>query len=203
VRYITARVVRYCGAIGSCAVVAALAINVSKSASQTSPEGRLGPEGITGSTSVVPVFGLGIPAGYRDWKLITVARERGNLNDIRTTLGNDAAIRAYREGAAVFPDGSIIARIAWTYVASSDNDRVLGKPQSFVAGSPVGLPDWYLEFMVKDSKKYAATGGWGYAQFDKDGKPADEALMKTCAPCHQTGNQVAHAHDFVFSRYTP
>ena len=45
-------------------------------------------------------------------------------------------------------------------------------------------PDWYLQFMVKDSRKYAATGGWGFAQF-KDGKPADEAMLKTCFPCHE------------------
>jgi len=202
-RYATAGVLKYCCALGSCAAVAALAVHVTKSAAESSSEARAAAEGGTASGTVVPVFGIGIPAGYRDWKLIAVAREKGNLNDIRATLGNDPAIRAYRERAAVFPDGSIIARIAWTYVASPDNDKVLGKPQSFVAGSPAGLPDWYLEFMVKDSKKYAATGGWGYAQFDKDGKPADEALMKTCAPCHQTGNRIAHAHDFVFSRYTP
>jgi cytochrome c553 len=53
--------------------------------------------------------------------------------------------------------------------------------------------------MVKDSKKYAATEGWGYAQFDKDGKPADEAKLKTCAPCHEGGK----ANDFVFTYYAP
>jgi Cytochrome P460 len=40
------------------------------------------------------------------------------------------------------------------------------------------------QFMVKDAKKFAATGGWGYAQFDKDGNPADETKMQTCYPCH-------------------
>jgi hypothetical protein len=53
--------------------------------------------------------------------------------------------------------------------------------------------------MVKDSKKYAATGGWGFAQFNKDGKPADEAAHKTCFPCHEP----AKARDFVFTRYSP
>jgi len=52
--------------------------------------------------------------------------------------------------------------------------------------------------MVKDSKKYTATGGWGFAHF-KDGKPGDEAFMKTCFPCH---NQ-AKASDLVFTRYAP
>jgi Cytochrome P460 len=132
-----------------------------------------------------------------------VAREKGSLNDIRAVLGNELAMNAYREGTAAFPDGAIIARIAWTYVGSEDNDRVLGKPQSFVAGSAADLPDWYLEFMVKDSKRFSATGGWGYAQFDRNGKTADENLMKTCAPCHQTGNKIGNAHDFVFTRYAP
>jgi hypothetical protein len=53
--------------------------------------------------------------------------------------------------------------------------------------------------MVKDSKKYPATGGWGYAQFDKDGKSADEAPLKTCFPCHQAIKD----RDFVFTRYSP
>jgi hypothetical protein len=52
--------------------------------------------------------------------------------------------------------------------------------------------------MVKDSRKYASTGGWGFAQFD-DGKPADEAMQKICFPCHST----AKARDLVFNRYAP
>ena len=45
-----------------------------------------------------PVFGIKIYPGYRDWKLISVAHEAGNLNDIRAILGNDKAIKSYREG---------------------------------------------------------------------------------------------------------
>jgi hypothetical protein len=52
--------------------------------------------------------------------------------------------------------------------------------------------------MVKDSKKYASTGGWGFGHF-ANGKPAGEAFMKTCFPCH---NQVK-ARDLVFTRYAP
>jgi hypothetical protein len=137
-----------------------------------------------------------IPAGYRDWKLVSVAHEEGNLNDLRAILGNDVAIQAYREGKLPFPDGAIIARIAWTYVPSEENNKVFGRAQSFVPGPP---PDWYLQFMVRDSKKYAATGGWGYAQFDKDGKPAPEAKLKTCFPCHEP----IKARDYLFIRYTP
>ena len=143
-----------------------------------------------------PIFGIKIPSGYRDWRLISVAHEEGNLNDIRAILGNDTAIKAYREEKLPFPEGTIIARIAWRYVASEENNKVFGHPQSFVPGP---APGWYLQFMVKDSNKYAATGGWGYAQFNKDGKPADEAPLKTCFPCHQA----IKARDFVFTRYTP
>ena len=140
-----------------------------------------------------PDFGIAIPPGYRDWKLISVAHEEGNLNDLRAILGNEVATKAYREGTLPFPDGTIIARLAWSYVPSEENNKVFGRAQSFVAGSATNV-----QFMVKDSKKYAATGGWGFAQF-KDGKPADSALLKTCFPCHEP----VKARDFVFTRYAP
>ena len=143
-----------------------------------------------------PIFVTKIPPGYRDWKLISVAHEEGDLNDIRAILGNDTAIKAYREGKFPFPEGTIIARIAWSYVASEENNKVFGRPQSFVPGP---APDWYLQFMVKDSKKYAATGGWGFAQFNKDGKPADEAVLKNCFSCHAA----IKARDLVFTHYAP
>ena len=81
-----------------------------------------------------PLFGIQIPPGYRDWKLISVAHEEGSLNDLRAVLGNDVAIKAYRQGKLPFPDGAIIARLAWSYVPSEENDKVFGHPQSFVAG---------------------------------------------------------------------
>src|SRR3984885_8086315 len=134
-----------------------------------------------------PIFGVTIPPGYRDWKLISVAHEEGNLNDLRALLGNDLAIKAYREGKLPFPDGSMTARVAWSYFPFEENKKVFGRSQSFVAG-----PATNVQFMVKDSKTYAATGGWGFAQF-KDGKPADEAMFKTCFSCHEP----AKARDFV------
>ena len=142
-----------------------------------------------------PIFGVKIPPGYRDWRLISVAHEEGNLNDIRAILGNDVAIKAYREGKLPFPEGAIIGRIAWRHVPSEENNKAFGRAQSFVAGE---APPWYLQFMVKDSKKYAATGGWGYAQFDKDGKPGPESDLKKCHPCHEAIKD----RDFVFTRYT-
>ena len=140
-----------------------------------------------------PIFGVKIPPRYRDWKLISVAHEEGNLNDLRAILGNDVAIKAYREGKLAFPDGTIIARLAWSYVPSEENNKVFGRPQSFVAGPPTNV-----QFMVKDSRKYASTGGWGFAQFN-DGKPAAEVVPSACFSCHEP----AKARDFVFTRYAP
>lgn len=141
-----------------------------------------------------PIYGIKMPPDYRDWRFISVAHEEGKLNDLRAILGNDVAIKTYRDGKLPFPDGTIIARLAWSYVPSEENNKVFGRAQSFVAGTPKNG----VQFMVKDSKKYAATGGWGFAQFN-DGKPADEALHKTCFPCHEP----IKARDFVFTRYAP
>jgi hypothetical protein len=146
-----------------------------------------------GGEEASPIYGLTIPAGYRDWKLISVGRVVGHNNDLRAKLGNDVAINAYREGKIPFPDGTIIARLAWHEVTSEENNKALRDVDSFVAGSATNL-----EFMVKDSKKYASTGGWGFAQFT-DGKPDSEALHKTCFPCHEP----AKDQDFVFTRYAP
>src|SRR5258708_26134934 len=146
--------------------------------------------------AAAPIFGMKIPEGYGDWKVISVAHEAGNINDIRAILGNDKAIEAYRKGKQSFPDGTVIARLAWNYVPSGENNKVFGRDQSFVAGS---APDWYLQFMVKDSKRYAATGGRGYAQFDKYCNPADEAKHGTCFPC----DAPAKDRDYVLTRYAP
>ena len=138
-----------------------------------------------------PVPGIEMPTAYRDWKLISVAHEEGKLNDIRAILGNDLAVKTYREGKLPFPDGAIIARLAWNYVSSEENNKVFGRQQSFIAGSPTNV-----QFMVKDSRKYASTGGWGFAQF-KEGKPDDKADLGTCFGCHEP----VKARDFVFTRY--
>src|ERR1700720_1201629 len=83
-----------------------------------------------------PIFGITIPPGYRDWKLISVAHEEGNLDDLRAILGNDVAIKAAREGQLPFPDGTIIARLAWSYDPLEESSKAFGHPQSFVAGPP-------------------------------------------------------------------
>ena len=164
-------------------IAAAMAVSVS---------GAMTPSAAGADDGGYPLFGGKLPPGYRDWKLISVAHEEGNLNDLRAILGNDIAIKAYREGKLPFPDGAIIARVAWSYVSSEENNKAFGRPQSFVAGPPTNV-----QFMVKDSKKYMSTGGWGFAQFN-DGKPDDVAVQE-CFSCHVP----VKARDFVFTRYAP
>jgi hypothetical protein len=146
-----------------------------------------------------PIYGVKIPAGYREWKMIAVNQLviAPKVDQLRAQLGNEIAIKAFKEGTIPFPDGSMIAAIHWTRVSSEFNNSVLDGPfpgaQSFVVGKPVNV-----QFMVKDSKKYAATGGWGFADFT-NGKPGDKALHETCFPCHAPVKD----RDFVFTRYAP
>src|SRR5215469_11820342 len=110
---------------------------------------------------ISPIFRVTVPPGYRDWRLISVAHEEGNLNDLRAILGNDVAIKAFRDGKLPFPDGSIIARLAWSYDPLEESSKAFGNPQSFVAG----LPKNGVHFMIKDSSKYSSTGERSFAQF--------------------------------------
>jgi hypothetical protein len=146
-----------------------------------------------------PIYGIKIPAGYRDWKLIAVDQllVPGKVDQLRAQFGNDIAVQAIKDGKLPFPDGAIIAALHWTRVPSEVNNNVLDGPfpgaQSFVVGSPVNV-----QFMVKDSKKYAATGGWGFADFT-GAKPGDKALHETCFLCHTP----AKDRDYVFTHYAP
>jgi hypothetical protein len=96
-----------------------------------------------------PIFGVKIPPGYRQWEFISVAHESG-LDELRSVLGNAEAVAAYRNGALPFPDGTILAKLAWKHTPLAGIDG------AFVAG-----PATTVQIMVKDSKKYASTGGWG------------------------------------------
>jgi Cytochrome P460 len=149
-----------------------------------------------------PIYGVKIPDGYRDWRLISVKRLTGaqdKFKQLRAELANDIAFKAFRDGTLPFPDGAIIAALHWKEASSDADNKVLadGFPgaglKSTFAGAALNA-----QFMVKDSKKYAASGGWGFADFTK-GKPGDEALHKTCFPCHAPGKD----HDYVFTRYAP
>ncbi len=140
------------------------------------------------------IFGGNIPNGYRGWGLISVAHEEGSLNDLRAILGNDVAIKVSRDGKLPYPDGAIIARLAWNYAPLAESEKAFGHLQSFVAGTPKNG----VQFMIKDSKKFASTGGWAFAEFNND-KPAGEAKHSACFSCHEN----VSARDFVFNRYAP
>lgn len=152
------------------------------------------------SGEAAPIYGIKLQQGYRDWRLISVKQltgAGGKLKQLRAQLGNDIAIEAFR--AATFPDGAIIAALHWNEASSDADNKVLaeGFPgaglESSFAGAAVNV-----QFMIKDSKKYAATGGWGFADFT-NGKPGNEALHQQCFACHQP----AKDRDFVFTHYAP
>jgi len=111
------------------------------------------------------------------------------LKQLRAQLGNDIAIEDLSGRVAPVSGRHhhwrCIGALHWNEAASDENDKVLasgfpgaGLPSS-VARSAVNV-----QFVVKDSKKYPATGGWGFADFT-NGKAGDEPLHKRCFPCHQ------------------
>jgi hypothetical protein len=149
-----------------------------------------------------------LPPGYRDWRLVSVAILGAPFDDIRAKLGNDLAFTSLREGRTSFPNGAMIARLAWKQVSSEINNNAFRQDPSAEHLSPDGLqkllstsfaagPPTNVQFMIKDSKKYASTGGWGFFQFTH-GKP-DRIVPTSCFACHAAQK----ATDFVFTRYSP
>ena len=135
-----------------------------------------------------PIYGVTIPERYRQWELIAPALEADPLDELRAVLGNRTAIAAYRAGTLPFPDGTILVKLAWKRTQSSE----------FPPASVPGVATT-VQVMVKDSRRYSATGGWGFGRFIA-GKPADEAEHRTCFACHEAR---VKEHDFVFTRYAP
>jgi hypothetical protein len=140
------------------------------------------------SEGASPIFGVTIPEGYRQWELIAPALEAEPLKELRAVLGNATAIKAYQDGALPFPDGTVLAKLAWKQVQSPEFE-----PASVPGAATT------VQIMVKDSKKYAATGGWGFGRFI-DGKPVDAAQHQTCFACHEA---LVKGHDYVFTRRAP
>jgi hypothetical protein len=135
-----------------------------------------------------PIYGVTVPDGYRQWELIAPAIEGEPLNELRAVVGNRTASDAYRAGVLPFPDGSVLVKLAWKHKQSSEFE-------------PATIPSvaTTVQVMVKDSKKYIATGGWGFGRF-VDGKAADEAQHQTCFACHEAR---VKDHDYIFTRYAP
>lgn len=145
-------------------------------------------EGPATAAAASPIFGVTIPEGYKQWELIAPAEEAAPLNELRAVIGNQTAIDAYQDGKLPFPDGTILVKRAWKRAQSPD----------FASATIPGAATT-VQVMVKDSRKYAATGGWGFGRF-VHGKPVDEAQHRTCFACHEAR---AKGHDYVFTRLAP
>lgn len=135
-----------------------------------------------------PIYGVTLPEGYRKWEVVAPALEGAPLNELRVVVGNPTAMEAYKAGKLPFPDGSVLVKLAWKYTKSAEFESAL-------------VPDHAttVQVMVKDSKKYAASGGWGYGRFI-NGTPADEAQHQTCFACHASR---VKDRDYVFTRLAP
>jgi hypothetical protein len=134
--------------------------------------------------------GISIPAGYRGWQLVAPS-QRPDKGQIRVILGNDIALRALRDHIRPFPDGAILAKVAWT-TRTNRAFPVAVEPDTFVQ----------VEFMVKDSRKYTDTAGWGFARFlgsELTPYGKDPSFVKECFGCHQP----VKGNDFVFTSLPP
>lgn len=161
--------------LGVAAVVAA--VSISSAALSTPAPGR---------PAVSPIYGVAIPEGYRDWQLIAPALEDAPFDELRVVLGNRVAVDAFRRGIRPFPDGSTLVKLAWKHTPSAE----------FVSATVPGAATT-VQIMVKDSKRFAATGGWGFGRFI-GGQPVDEAQHRTCFACHDAK---VSDRDWVFTRY--
>jgi Cytochrome P460 len=137
--------------------------------------------------------------GYEGWQAISLSR---NEHVVAMILGNPAMIDAYRAGipgnGQPFPDGAKMAKIHWSAKSSAFF------PDATVPGNLLNV-----DFMEKDSKRFADGGGWGYALFEYDAesdtfKPGTTASMppqRNDAKCGVACHTKAKAHDFVFTEY--
>ena len=138
--------------------------------------------------------------GYEGWQTISISYNEGLLAVI---LGNPAMIDAYKAGAPgngkPFPDGAKMAKIHWD---PKKKETYPGQPLV-----PTTLHD--IDFMVKDSKRFADSGGWGYAVFDYDaasdtftpGTAAGMPPQGNDAKCGFACHTAAKARDYVFTDY--
>ncbi len=137
--------------------------------------------------------------GFESWEVVSVSQDGGLLAVI---LANPVMIEAFKAGAPgngkPFPDGSRMAKVHW-------NPK---KMESFPAATVPGTQH-DVDFMVKDSKRFAATGGWGWAVFEHDtltgtfrpGGPKDNPPQGNDAKCGFACHTIVAKRDFVFTDY--
>lgn len=120
--------------------------------------------------------GIEIPENYKDWKVISQSHRVDN-NTLRIIIGNDTAIKAAREGQVKpWPDGAILGKLVWKQKKDEHWANAI-VPSKFI----------HSEFMIKDTQKYTATGGWGYARWlGLEQKPygKNEQFTAECFACH-------------------
>jgi Cytochrome P460 len=138
--------------------------------------------------------------GYEGWQTVAISHN-GTL--LAVILGNPAMIEAYKSGVPgngkPFPDGAKMAKIHWNQKKAETEP---GQP--WVPGT---LHD--VDFMVKDSKRFADSGGWGYGEFEYDdasaafrpGTTADQPPQGNDAKCGAACHTAAKNTDFVFTAY--
>ena len=145
--------------------------------------------------------------GYDAWQVIATSQpdDAGGCGTSKTgctkvILGNPVMMKAYNAGIPAngqpVPDGAAMAKIEWL------------KDRNAASSYGVTVPGAQTEvsFMVKDSKRFAETNGWGYATFQREASPdtfkpstSNPALMKTyCHSCHTRG---AKSRDFVYTHF--
>ena len=132
--------------------------------------------------------GIEIPKDYKNWRIIAPSHRTDN-STIRVVLGNNTAIRAARGNSTnPWPEGTILAKIVW-------------KDQTHQKWQAAQIPGKFVhaEFMIKDSRQYASTGGWGFARWTGlDQKPfgKDGDFVRECFNCHKP----VMDNDYVFTR---
>lgn len=132
--------------------------------------------------------GITLPEGYKDWRVIAPSY-RTDKKHVRVIVGNDIAVKAAREGKTnPWPDGAILGKLSWKEKVDEHWAPAL-VPGDFVQA----------EFMIKGEKKYASTGGWGYARWvGMDQKPygKDANFAQECVACHTAvkGNDWMFTH---------
>jgi hypothetical protein len=131
--------------------------------------------------------------GYEDWAVISSARTDERLKVI---VGNPTMIKAFKAGIPLngqpFPDGSMVAKLQWTPKKSTEAPFV------------VDVPDVFKEAFVmeKDSKRFAKSGGWGYAVFNYDAS-TDKFTPDAKSPsdCGYACHTPVKAKDYIFHPY--
>ena len=130
--------------------------------------------------------------GYEDWKVISVSHSGDVLAVI---LGNPEMIAAYQAGVPgngkPFPDGAKMAKIHWNAKKSAE------------APAPTAVPDSLhdVDVMVRDSKRFADSGNWGYAQFNYDAASDSFTPQGDGAKCGFSCHTIVKAKDYVFTAY--